>query len=105
MMGRLSAVGISANRWTAGRPTRFGIVHLMTVLVVGCVVLFTWSHTLVGLAGWSGALGFFLAIKWAVWPGLQMEMFGNARFSTSYSYGSFVMGLGSLVLPPLGGNT
>ncbi|GAV08367.1 hypothetical protein RvY_18074 [Ramazzottius varieornatus] len=102
MVGRLSAVALSSNRWSSGRRTRFAVVHVMTVLVVGCIVLFTWSKTLVGLAGWSGALGFFLAVKWAVWPGLQMELFGNARFSTSYAYGSFVMGLGSLALPPLG---
>ncbi|GAV02893.1 hypothetical protein RvY_13399-2 [Ramazzottius varieornatus] len=102
MVARLLTVAVSATPWVSGRITRFNIAHVMTLLSVVCLFLFTWSTTLVALAAWSGALSFFLAIKWCMWPGLQMEMFGSNRFCTSFSYGSFVQGIGSLIFPPLG---
>ena len=102
-VGRLLAVAFSANPWTGRKTVRFWIVHLTTAATGLSILFFAWSHTLVLLCAWGGLNGLFLGLRWSLFPGLQIDLFGAKRFSTSWSYGSTLMGMGSLLLPPFGG--
>ena len=103
IFGRLSAVCIGLNARTCSQKTRFAIFHVATVFSAVSIIFFSVMPTFPGLCALSGGLGYFLGLRYALKPALLMEIFSPKRFSTSWSYGMALLGVGSLVFPPLGG--
>ncbi|OQV12833.1 putative Monocarboxylate transporter 12 [Hypsibius exemplaris] len=99
--GRLSAVVIGLNRWTSGLATRYTLFHVGTFLAAVFIGVFPVMPTFLGLCALSGGVGFFLGLRYALLPSIMIEIFTPKRFSTSWSYGMAMMGVGSLLMPPL----
>lgn len=104
IFGRLVAVGVSSNRWTSTRNFRFTVFHITTIGGALVSVAFAYCDSLLGLCVCTGGAGFCLGCRWALLPGLQIDTLKSERFSTSWSYGMFIFGIGSLLLPPLAGS-
>lgn len=103
IFGRLFAVVVSSNQWTSSKTVRYAVFHVATIGGGLATLFYTFTGSFLGLCVCTGGAGFCIGCRWALLPGLQMDELGTERFSTSWSYGMFIMGVGSLLMPPLGG--
>ncbi|GAV02615.1 hypothetical protein RvY_13156 [Ramazzottius varieornatus] len=100
--GRLMAIAFTSTRMAAPLGVRFWAFHVATLATAAGIIMYAWSSTLMAVLAWSGAVGFFVGVRWSFLPGIQMEILSPRRFATSFSYGLCAMGIATLIFPPLG---
>ncbi|OQV12834.1 putative Monocarboxylate transporter 12 [Hypsibius exemplaris] len=101
-LARLSAMAFGCIPWTSSNRARWTILNVFTILGGLALILFGVASDFLQLCIFCAGIGYFVGGRFALLPALQMEIFAAKRFTTSWSYGTFCMGMGTLLLPSIG---
>ncbi|GAV08917.1 hypothetical protein RvY_18536 [Ramazzottius varieornatus] len=101
--GRVFVAVLSISHKFATANRRFVLLHFSSLCVAVATFCYSLCETFVMACVVSGLLGLSWGTKFALMPGIQMDISTAKRFNAAWGYLTLVSGISYFALPPLAG--
>ncbi|XP_055332172.1 monocarboxylate transporter 6-like [Paramacrobiotus metropolitanus] len=102
IVGRTLSAVVSTNPKIATSRNRFILLHIFSISVAVSIASYGWCTSFPAVCVVAGWVGLSWGTKFALVPGVTIDIVGADRFNAAWGYSVFILGLAFLSFPPLG---